>query len=41
MYIFFHLAWVDQAAKRIVCDIHCKAIIIRFIGDACFEKSRA
>lgn len=40
MYIFFHLVWVDQAAKCIVCEIHCKAIIIWFIGEACFEKSR-
>lgn len=41
MYIFFHLVWVDQAAKSIVCEIPCKAIMIRFIGGACFEKSRA
>jgi len=41
MYIFFHLVWVDQAAKSIVCEIPYKAIMIRFIGGACFEKSRA
>lgn len=41
MYIFFHLVWVDQAAKSIVCEILYKAIMIGFIGGACFGKSRA
>lgn len=39
MYIFFLLAWVDQAAKRIVCATRREAALIRFIGEACLGRA--